>query len=317
MEELYKQLFEKIRAAENILLLTHKNPDGDAFGSLCAIIGVLEKMGKKYTALVNNHVPHDYLFLPFVEKVSIIRSNLDSYDLIISLDVADLGYIAIDGDLEQYRNRVVNIDHHFTNNNFGALNIVQPEKSATAEIVYLAFKANKVEIDKNIATCLLEGILTDTDNFTNAAASVSSLEIASDLLLKGAKMHKIVQNSFYNKSFDRVKFWGKIFDRLITNEEYNIVIAIITEDDFSGIAEDREEVTKGMANFLSNIFEAKAIIVLEQKENNIIKGSFRTTRDDIDVSKLAKFLGGGGHKKAAGFMLNGKIASVGEGWKVV
>jgi len=312
-----KQIFNEIEKANNILLITHQRPDGDAFGSLCAMSVVLANMGKNWTAFAPNAPAKDFLFLPFIDKITSNINDLDHYDLIIALDTADERYSTAGEQIKSFRDKIINIDHHFTNTQFGYLNIIHPEAASTTEILYNIFCAESIEIDRNIATCLLTGILTDTDNFSNAATSVSSLQIASDLMLKGGKIQQIVKHSYYNKSFDRVKLWGAVFERIITNEKYNIAIAIIVKDDFKNIDEDHEELTSGVANFLSNIFNTRAILVLEESEDGMIKGSLRTTKDNIDVSRLAKLLCGGGHKKAAGFIVRGKIEREGGRWKVI
>ncbi|MFC1613003.1 bifunctional oligoribonuclease/PAP phosphatase NrnA [Patescibacteria group bacterium] len=309
-----RQVFNDIQKADNILLITHKNPDGDAYGSLCAMLAVLANMGKKCTAFATNTPAKDFLFLPFIDKIISNYNVLDQYDLIIALDTADERYSNIGEEIKFFKNKIINIDHHFTNTRFGYLNIVNPESSSTAEILYNIFCAEGIKIDKSIATCLLTGILTDTDNFSNAATSVSSLQAASDLMLNGGKIQQIVKHSYYNKSFDRVKLWGTVFERIITNKKYNIAVAIIIQEDFKNIDENNQELTSGVANFLSNIFETSAILVLEESKDGMIKGSLRTTVEDVDVSKLAKLLGGGGHKKAAGFTVKGKIEKEGGRW---
>ncbi len=318
MNDIYQQIFKDIEKANNILLITHKKPDGDALGSLCAMIAALENFKKQYTAFVLDNISKNFLFLPNIEKISGSYGNLFDYDLIISLDVGDLSYTNIEAEsLGKYGGKIINIDHHFAGTDFGHLNVKIPEASSTAEILANIFRSVKIDINKALATCLLTGILTDTHNFSNPATTIDSLKLASDLMLKGAKIQEIIKHCFYNKSFISVKFLGKVFDKLIKNERYNMVIAVVTLKDLEEIKEVDEDVTEGIANFLNDMAGVDIILVLKEQEKGNIRGSLRTTKENVDVSKLAVLFGGGGHKKAAGFSVPGNIVREGERWRVV
>lgn len=317
MDNLYIKAFEDIKKAENILLIAHKKPDGDALGALCAMVAVLEKMGKRYTAFTPDPISRNFLFLPFIEKITPQCNDIGEYDLIISLDSGELRLTDLSKELKDQTHKIINIDHHFIGDDFGYINIKDPAASSTTEILTKFFRAVKIDIDKRIATCLLTGILTDTHNFSNPATTISSLQIASDLMLYGAKIQEIIKYCFYNKSFISVKFLGKVFDKLIINERYNIVIAVVTLKDLEEIKEVDEDVTEGIANFLNDMSGVNIILVLKERWNNEIKGSLRTTKENVDVSRLAKMFGGGGHKKAAGFTIKGNIRQEGERWRVI
>lgn len=318
MNETYLQIFNDIKKANNILLITHKKPDGDALGSLCAMIVIFENFKKQYTAFVLDNISKNFLFLPYIEKISRSHRSFSDYDLILSLDVGDLSYTNIGAEeLKEYGGKIINIDHHFSGSDFGHINIKIPEASSTAEILADIFKNVKINIDKSLATCLLTGILTDTHNFSNPATTIDSLKLASDLMLKGAKIQEIIKHCFYNKSFMSVKFLGKVFDKLIKNEKYNIVIAVVTLKDLEEVKEVDEDVTEGIANFLNDMAGVDIILVLKEQEKGHIRGSLRTTKENVDVSKLAVLFGGGGHKKAAGFSVPGNIVREGERWRVV
>lgn len=314
---IYYQIFEDIKRANNILLITHKNPDGDALGSLCAMIAVLEKMQKKYNAFVLERVARNSLFLPFIDRLSKDVGELSSYDLVISVDLSDLRYNNIAEDIIKLKDKIINIDHHFTNTKYGYINIVHHTAASTTEVLANIFYEARIEVDKMIATCLLTGLVTDTDNFSNPGTTISALRVASDLMLKGAQIQKIVKQSFYNKSYIGIKFWGKILERIFINQSYKMAVAIIKLEDLEEIKNCDEDVTEGMANFLSNMAGINAILVLTEYKEGEIRGSLRTTKDDVDVSKMAKLLGGGGHKKAAGFRIKGRILQKEGKWKIV
>jgi len=189
------------------------------------------------------------------------------------------------------------------------------EASSTSEIVYKFLNHFNFEINKNIATCLLTGILTDTGNFTNGATTVSALKIASDLLIRGARFNQITFSTSKNKSLAILKLWGRILSRLEEND-LGVVFTVITLKDLEESELDREAL-EGVANFLNNLAGLRIILVLKEEENGFIKGSLRSNDDVLDVSEIAKFLGGGGHKKAAGFTIKGQLVEVDGKWKVV
>ena len=163
---------------------------------------------------------------------------------------------------------------------------------------------------------LLAGIIYDTSNFTNPNTSESSLEVASQLLAAGASLTKISNAILKNKSVDTLRIWGEILIHLNYNSRFKSVSTIILDQRSDEKLTDAD-FAEGIANFLNNLTGVKIVIILQQRENNIIKGSLRTNDDLIDVSLLAKMLGGGGHRKAAGFRLNGELVKTEQGhWHI-
>ncbi len=323
--EISKKISILINQASSILLISHQNPDGDALGSLCFFINYLESIDKNYFAFCLGKISSSFGFLDGIEKISsdFSKVKLSNYDLIIILDAGDFRQIGLEkqfNDLLNFRKEgkiswpvIVNIDHHLTNEYFGDFNLVDKDASSTSEIIYENFK-DVFRINRDTATALLLGIFTDTSHFSNPATTSASLEIASSLLKKGARLNLIAANVLKNKSFFSLKLWGKIFSELIRNKRLDLIIALISYKDFSD-NEFNEEAVEGLTNFL-NCLDARAVIVLREREGEI-KGSLRTTSDSIDLSKLAKLFGGGGHKKAAGFTIKGSLQRTKDGWKVI
>ena len=156
---------------------------------------------------------------------------------------------------------------------------------------------------------LLTGLITDTDNFSNGATNQECLKIASELIHRGANFNMIKAWFLKNKSITTLKLWGIALSRLNKHEKHDIVHTHITRDDLTESGANEEE-TDGIANFLNNVGEGRAAILLKETSDGKIKGSLRTTKDDLDVGAIAKALGGGGHKKASGFTMDGTIESV-------
>jgi len=305
-----KQIYNEIHSAEHILVVPHQNPDGDALGSATALMHYLKNIGKDHTIFCSTGAESKLHFLPYVKELTTQEAVWEEsyFDLIIVLDSGDLKYAGIDKYIEKldHRPKIVNIDHHDRNTEFGNLNLVIPSAASTTQILYHFFTLNNIQIDTYLATCLLTGILTDTDNFTNAATTVASLEIAGNLVKKGGKIQLIKQIMFQDKSINALKLWGQALSRLSKHDEHEIVYTYLTQGDLEDYGVDEEE-TQGIANFMNSLDEGKAALILKERSDGKIKGSFRTTRDDVDVSKLAQALGGGGHKKASGFKSDSNI----------
>jgi len=316
---LINKLEQLLLVARKILVMVHQKPDGDALGSGLAFCEFLDTLGKANDFFALGPITTSADFLPGRKKIKddFSEITLSDYGLIIILDCGDLKQTGIETELRALPPNfpIVNIDHHRTNENFGLLNILDPESSSTAEIVFALFEQLNFPLSKDSATALLTGLITDTANFSNPATTFASLEAAGKLLSRGAKLGEISSNVLQNKSLDVLKFWGTILSRLTENKELGIVTTVITREDLE-LANLDEEALEGVTNFLNNLKGAKMVLVLKALEDGKIKGSFRTTTPGIDVSRLAKTFGGGGHAKAAGFTIPGKLVKIEGGWRI-
>lgn len=310
-----RRLHDEIMRAEHILLIPHQHPDGDALGSVGAFMQWLRKLGKSHMAFCSTEVSHRMRYLPHADYI--ISDNTmwekERFDLIIVLDSGDLTYAGVNTFITtlSYKPVVANIDHHISNTFFGDVNLVYPKASSTSEVIYTFFRENNVAIDHDIATCLLTGLLYDTNNFTNAATTDRSLIIASELIHAGGDIHFVRKALFQDKSLGTLKLWGTVLERLEKHDELDIVHTFITLDDLTAHGVNEKD-TEGIANLLNILGDGKASLILRELKDGKVKASFRTTHDDIDVSAWAGMFGGGGHRKAAGFALEGTIDSVRE-----
>ncbi|MBU0963826.1 DHH family phosphoesterase [Patescibacteria group bacterium] len=317
---IFQKIKDEIDKANKVIVITHQNPDGDALGSLLGMHHYLRLVKTDHTLFCLTETP-DYLkFLPDTEHISNDENHLmkNEHDLIIILDSGDLQYAGVDKHFRKIKGLpvVINIDHHPTNQYYGHINLVHPQASSTSEIIFHFLDYFRLPITKEVATSLLTGILTDTGSFSNLATTPSSMEVSSKLLTSGARVREIITNTFRNKSLSQLQLWGRALSRLKHNKKTGIVTTVLTQQDFDELGID-DESGEGIANFLNNVEQARAIIVLREKLDGTIKGSLRTTQPDVDVSKIAEFFGGGGHKKAAGFTIKGQLKETPQGWQVV
>ncbi|MBD3310933.1 MAG: hypothetical protein GF349_00345 [Candidatus Magasanikbacteria bacterium] len=305
-----KLIDNSIKESKHILLVPHQNPDGDALGSVTAMIRYFDKNKKKYSTYCKTDIPERFDYLPHSHEIGNEDSvwNNSDIDLIIILDSGDLKYAGIDDYIKKIKNKpkIINIDHHATNEFYGDHNLVLPHASSTAEVLFNYFRYNRIQICKKMATSLLTGIITDTDNFTNAATTVTSLSAASYLIKSGGDLSQIKESILKDRSLASLKLWGVVLSRLTMHEKTEIAHTYLSQKDLKKHKVNEEE-AEGIANFLNNLSDGKASLILKEASDNKIKGSLRTTRDDIDVSEIAKKFGGGGHKKAAGFTVDGPM----------
>lgn len=310
------ELFNQIQSSENILLISHRRPDPDTLGSATALAFLIQKnFNKQPRVFCIDPIPENCKFLG-VEQFIIKQEDCDfnQFDLIIAVDCADAKITGIpELSAKSVSNPLnprfaINIDHHATNTHYAGINIINPIASSTAEVVYDLIKTGGYPLNKEISTALLAGIISDTDNFTNAGTSAKTMNIAADLLKNQAQLKLISKNLSRKIDHDSLKIWGRVLSQLHYNEEYKILCAIVQK-------ENNVEL-EGLANFLLMLYEPNIMMVIKEEADAKLKFSLRTTKDDIDVSKIAQHFGGGGHRKAAGFSIDGRLQRTEEGWEI-
>lgn len=314
----YQKAFQKILKADNTLIITHVRPDGDALASLTAMTDLMKAHQKKYTAFVNDELPTNFSYLPHFKKIKTTPDfDLKQFDLVI---VLDCGSVERTGLANNLKNRpesqyLIEFDHHPKIADYSNLEIRIPAAAATAEILYNFFKANNLQITKNVANSILTGILTDTGNFLFPTTSEEAVSISSEMLLYGARFPTIVRNTWQNKSLPSMKILGKAMDNLTINSKYNIGFSLLKKEDM-GLMEEDENALDGVTGFLSSLYGVKMLVFLKEEDGGVIKGSLRSSHPTMDVSKLAQKLGGGGHAKSSGFIVKGNLEKVNNKWQI-
>ncbi|MDP3971041.1 MAG: DHH family phosphoesterase [bacterium] len=318
----HKEILQQIDHAQHVVLVSHRGPDGDTVGSALALQQYIDALGKKVTCYCVNETPPHLGFLLNSEKIGPHNTvwNDDTVDLVIVLDSGDLVHAGVAEYIPNGPDRkwpVICIDHHITNKQYGDFNLINSEASSTCEIVYGLLEDTNA-INKDIATCLLTGLITDTGSFSNLATTASSVHTASKLLSLGANLQQIAKHALNYRPYTTLKLWGRALERLHEDEKTGMIVTVITLDDITECNADSEAVS-GISNFLNDLEQAaeKAIMVLAQTTPGVIKASLRTTNPLIDVSEFAKLNGGGGHKKAAGFTINGTLEHTNNGYEII
>jgi phosphoesterase RecJ-like protein len=311
-----KTLNYVIKQSDNILLFAHTHPDGDTAGSVLALKEYAKTLGKNADIACFESFPK--FITPIISETFLHPDelNLEKYQLVIACDSVERGFEKIQPKLLE--NQVVAIlDHHQNISLQGDINIADPEFSSVCEIIYDFFAVNKIEISKKTATCLLLGILFDTGTFQHACTSPKVLNIASELVKKGAPLSKINSTIFSNKSLPTMKLWGRALERARINQANGLIASYLTRKDMEECGADSDDIAY-ISTILNTVPGTRFALILSEREDGKLKGSLRSEEyKNVDVSEIAREFGGDGHKLASGFEIEGKILETADGWEIV
>lgn len=316
----FKQAFKQIKTSKKILLVTHSRPDGDAVSSICSMMLFLEKMGIEYRSFSTDEAPPSLDFLPRSERIETDISDYDfsGFDLIIPLDCGSLKRTNLEKEIgsRKKNQKIIEFDHHKKVDDYADLEIRVDTLSSTAELLFHFFKTNRVRIDKQMANCLLTGIMTDTGNFLYSSTTEKTVKVASELLLLGAKYPQIIEETWRNKSVNVMKLWGRAMSNLKINDKYNFAVSVLSSEDIKKCGCHSFQL-EGIPGFLSNLKGVNGLLLLVEQDDGLLKGSLRTEKNNLDMSILAGYLGGGGHKKASAFRLEAKLKLEKNRWQAL
>jgi len=321
MLELAKQIHVHLTCrAQRIVVVPHKNPDGDTLGAAVAFLHYLRGAGVNATLWCKTGATTALTFLPHAHDLRsdpAIWTDMQ-FDTVCVFDAGDIAFAGALEPLNSLAKKptIINFDHHLTNTHFGDYNFVDTAAASTTEVLYHYFKANKIDIDSETATALLTGLMTDTGNFSNPATSESALRVGAELMRSGGNYGAILNYTYRNKSADALKLWGIALSRLIIKKELDLAYTVLLRSDMEGLLVTDGDI-EGVANFLNSIGDTKISMVLKETQDGLVKGSLRTTANDVDVAAIAGGFGGGGHKKASGFSMRGKLEFGDGDWHIV
>lgn len=313
MEPIDKNLEEAhglIQSARKILLVSHRRPDGDTLGASVALHFALSQMGKQTRMACIDEIPDRLKFITdLLPRTHRFMKDFDmnDFDLII---ISDSGAYHMTGFHEKYPDflskkvPILNLDHHSSNEGFGNVNVIDTKASSATMIVYRFLKHMKVEITKDISFALLSGIYSDTGGFMHSNTSLEAFEAARELSASGVDITIIVKNLFRQATMPQLKLWGFILENLKKNDK-NVLSAVVTESDFKTIGSHSSD-TGGIIDLINTVSDAEFAMLLAE-DDGWVKGSLRTQKDNVNLSDLASKFGGGGHPKASGFRVHGKL----------
>ncbi len=296
----------KIRKAKSVLIFCHVRPDGDTIGSAFALKYGLESLGIKGDVVCDSDYPSKLMFLPYASEVYKPEKVNKTYDLHIAVDVASENLLGGSWSVFRSNKNVMCIDHHLSNERYVEDYYVDTTASASM-IVYKLLKILPVDIDVRMATGVLLGIVTDTHCFTNPNTDAETLKIASETLALGADYNKIVYET-RKVDMARAKLLGEMVQKAHTYFGGRLFIMVTTQEMLAkyGLKSDANE---GFVEHPLLIAGVVASVSLLEDRRDFYRVSFRS-RGAIDVNKVAREFGGGGHINASGCVIRGSYEEV-------
>jgi bifunctional oligoribonuclease and PAP phosphatase NrnA len=299
-----EQVLEELRAADKLLLTTHENPDGDALGSLLATHWILQQLGKDslmYMSPDEFPLPWEYRELTFEGLVGAPPDDMGER-VVVFLDCGNIDRMPIDF-VKREGSHIVNIDHHHDNTRFGTVNLVVPTASSTAEIVYGLAKELGAEITPRIADALYVALVTDTGRFMYENTTPEAHLMAADLIRAGVDPHRVFRRLFEDVPFRRLQLLQRALGSVERYDGGTLTVCHLETRDFeeTGALETDSE---GIVVHMRAVEGTKVAVMVREllgARDGRRKVSLRATDGAVDVSLVARELGGGGHRQAAGF----------------
>jgi len=295
-----------LRGCTTVLVSAHKSPDGDALGSQLALMLALKKMNKTVIAHNLDPVPETYRFLPQNGDIKIgkpVQGRYDAY-VVVDSDPPRTGLF----DKNYPADVLINIDHHITNPLEWPLTWLDPNASACGEMVYKLIMELGVPIDRDIALCLYTAIFTDTGSFRYSNTTSESMRISAALLEAGADPWLVTENVYESIVFRRLKLLGTVLSGMERSTDGRIAWVVVTDELYRQTGTTAED-TDNFVNFVRSVKGVEVAVLFRQTAPEQYKLSLRS-KGRVDLSGLAQTLGGGGHKNAAGGVLEGTIETV-------
>jgi len=302
-KDLVEQAHHKIEQAQRVLVCSHTRPDGDAIGSLLALGQALQDAGKYVQMVSEDGVPSALRFLPGSEQIR--NQPEDASDLVIVVDSSKLDRVgAVLDEVDQID---LNIDHHPDNTQFAQINLVDAAAVSTTQILTRLLPAFGLEISPAVAADLLTGMITDTIGFKTDNMHPEVLRMAAELYELGADLPTLYHNAVAAKTFEAARYMGEGLSQL--KRQNGLVWTVLTlENRKNAKYPGRDDAD--LVNIISAIDSADVALIFVEQNPNQIKVSWRTRSLEIDVSKVAHQFGGGGHRAAAGAMIEGSLQDV-------
>lgn len=299
-----------LRENDRFLVVNHVSPDGDATGSLLAMGYMLQALGKQFVLVNEGSTPEKFLFIPHSSKIiNLSEEKLDGlFNRAIALDCGDHQRV---GEAARYFTedvQLLNVDHHPTNDLFGTFNLVRTDACATAEILYDLVKDMDLPLHTSLATAIYMGLLTDTGGFRYSNTTAEVMQKAADLLHHGVSPSEVAERCLETITASYLRLLREVLPTLTMDFNDEAAYLTITLEAMEKSQANREDM-EGLVNYARNIEGVEVGVLFKQIDPTTVKVSLRSNKK-VDVSAIAKELGGGGHAKAAGCTVKGSLPEV-------
>ncbi len=294
------KVLQAIRARHRFVVTSHARPDGDGIGSALACGQILRLMGKDAEVVIYEGIPRIYQNLPFADR-AIHAQTVPPNDAVVLLECDSTRRALLEG-LDQCF--LINIDHHVSGREFGHINWIDSTVMATAELVYRLARLACVPMDRDIATCLYTALMTDTGSFMFEGTNEHTFTVARELVLAGADPAQCARHIYFGHSTAKMRLLGAALTHL--HREGPLAWIWVTQEQmarYGAIEEDCE----GLVNYALSMGDVEVAIFFRELPDRRYRISLRS-KGEVNVSTVAEHFGGGGHKCASGFSLEGPLA---------
>ncbi len=294
------RVLQEIRARHHFVVTSHARPDGDGIGSALACGQILRAMGKEADVVMHDGVPRIYQNLPFADR-AIQADAVPANDAVILLECDSVRRTLLEG-LEQCF--LINIDHHVSGRNFAHINWIDSSVMATAELVYRLARLACVPVDRDIATCLYTALMTDTGSFMFEGTNEHTFTVARELVLAGADPAFCARQIYFGHSTAKMRLLGAALSNL--HREGPLAWIWVTQEQMQRFGA-REEDCEGLVNYALSMADVQVAVFFRELPDRRYRISLRS-KGEMNVSTVAEYFGGGGHKCASGCSLDGPLA---------
>ncbi len=302
-----------LRKGDNFLLSTHMNPDGDGIGSVLGITGLLRGVGKKYSLICEDKPQEKLSFLERFDEFVVFDKTMVgrlSFDHAIIIDSPFLDRVGGPAKLVNKGAQILNIDHHVDGGYFGTVNLVVPQAAASAQIVASVYERMGVEFDVASANAIYVGLSVDTGRFRHSNTTEEVFKLAAKLVAAGVKPDVISDKLYYQTSMENKMALAAVLKSIELHFGGRVASAFL-DFEFLSTPAGKAVDTEGFVNQPLSIKGVEAAFLVRETEKAKTRVSVRS-RTDLDVNKIARAFGGGGHVRASGCRIEGSIPEVKE-----
>lgn len=301
-------IIKAINEGHHFLITAHVRLDGDALGSELAMYLMLKDMGKKVVVYNQDRTPERYQFLPAAHNISHTLNNIEQYDTGIVLDCSDITRVGDQAGNIRKIKKLINIDHHFSNNGFCPLKMLDAKASSTGELVFRLLREMRVKMSKDICTNLYAAIITDTGSFRYSSTTKETFLAAGTLVGNGANPQRIAENIYESDSPEKLRLMARALSTLSLDMESKVGSMVVTQKDLMEAGAAWEH-TEGFVDIPRTVRGIEVSVLYTQREQDHFKLSLRS-KAKANVEKVAKKFGGGGHIHAAACWMKGDIETI-------
>ena len=302
-----KAVMETIRKHRRFTVSAHINPEGDALGSALALAALIKRLGKQAVVANDGGVPKAFAFFPPIAQVISRPNGKISAEVAVTVDVPILSRTGSMSKMITRTPVTMNIDHHVSNQNFADVNWVDPKAAAVGEMIYRLYKAFGIKPSREEALCLYVSIVTDTGSFRYMSTTAEVHRIASELVATGISPLKVAQDLFECHSAPDLRFLGEVLHSLKSSSDGRVAWLEVPYR----LLRDRKpgpEIVDELVNYPRSVRTAQVAFVLrEHTPEGTVRVSFRS-KGTVDVNRIARHFGGGGHMAASGCTIHGTLA---------